>query len=150
MATLAEVLVKMRRPLEFASKNDFAALPKIEGLEKTIGALVLEGLDSERDPGRKELLREIKILFLEFDAESPSEKRRKLTAAIELLVTLEKMCGVTPPILIEEPAGAPIPMPPAEPTDPRVPLAMTPAWAVKTGEGKGDGEDEDGDGEEEP
>jgi len=86
MALTPELLEKVRHPLEHASNE--------EHLDKTIKGLVEEGLAGERDPAKKELLRELKIVFLTWDESDLAERRRKIGSALELVTALEKMAGV--------------------------------------------------------
>ncbi|HVO30536.1 MAG TPA: ATP-dependent DNA helicase RecG, partial [bacterium] len=80
-----------------------------------------EGLDVERDFARKELLRELKILFLDFEREAATERRRKVSRALDVLAALDRLAGGA------HPAGAePVRAVSAEPPEPRMPVKTPP------------------------
>ncbi len=62
MATLPEILARLRGALEDNGT----------GVDRLATTLANEGLDAERDFAKKELLREIKILFLTFGEDDES------------------------------------------------------------------------------
>ena len=86
-------LDKLRRSLEFISRNDFAKIDSISGLERSINAW-LDELEAEHP--QKSVLSILKALrwnFAGFDTSGPEEKRVRLSEALRLLKRIEGLVG---------------------------------------------------------
>jgi ATP-dependent DNA helicase RecG len=90
---LKTILDRIRKPLLFAAKDDFAHLKSLAGIEPFIRAQVeqLKGL-----VGNRRLLREFVGLFDGIDNLDATEKRSRLVRAANLLNEIEKEKETTP------------------------------------------------------
>ncbi len=73
------------RPLGFASKDGFARLKAIKGLEGLAGGLIGEALAMGPDGGVGERLRELGDVFRGFDSLSLEEKKGAVERGMEIL-----------------------------------------------------------------
>src|SRR3954463_12253385 len=134
MATLPEILARLRVPLEDLARDE-AQLASARGMDRTVATFVAEGLGVERDFARKEFLRELKILFLTFDEDSLSERKRKLARALDIVAALEKSTGGPVPVPepvrpeVTPPLGTPLPPLAEEASDLPAPWSGDPRFA---------------------
>ena len=78
-----EWFLKISRPLEFVSKNNFANLSKTKGLEKTLNFLI-----SNAPEELKEIKKELLELCTDLEKSSLEEKKEKIIKMIDLLRSL--------------------------------------------------------------
>ncbi|HEX7126447.1 MAG TPA: ATP-dependent DNA helicase RecG [Thermodesulfobacteriota bacterium] len=96
-----DVLLAIRRPLEFAARNDYANVMALRGLERTVERVIDRGLSLARDAAARERLEAIRAALAGFDGEGAEGRRARVEAARRLL---------------DAPVGAPTPQaPPAAP-----------------------------------
>lgn len=101
--TTLDILAALRKPLEFASRDGFAGLRALKGVEPLVGRLAEELAEAGTDPQKAEDLR---ALFRGFDSAADAERREAVTSALDLIA---RMGGGRPPVT-EEPS--PYPQPP--------------------------------------
>jgi ATP-dependent DNA helicase RecG len=91
---LNEIIVRLKRPIEFASKSSFAHLTNIRDLESTINLhidLAISTINHQQttsDHQAKQILMEVKENFKGFDLFAISEKKERLKRAQTLLERL--------------------------------------------------------------
>jgi len=108
MDDLKTILERIRKPLDFAGRDNFAHLKSLAAMEAFIGtqAVALKRLANERPETA-----ELEALFTGFDALSPGEKRDRIIKAKDVIDALERSLAVH-----EERKNAP-PPPSARPAD---------------------------------
>lgn len=83
---LPEILDKIRRPLNYASKDDFANLGTVKGLHETIRGIVNDAMSVvQQNPRATESLRELRLLFLGFEECAVPEQRRRILEGVKLI-----------------------------------------------------------------
>jgi ATP-dependent DNA helicase RecG len=87
MDDLKTILERIRKPLVFASKNNFAHLKSLAGVESFIRAQIEEM--KRLLPGR-DVLRDLEMLFSGFDGLSSDQKKDHLRKAAALIGSLER------------------------------------------------------------
>jgi ATP-dependent DNA helicase RecG len=88
---LVEILASIARPLDLASKDNFARLPNIKGLEGLINGLVTEAIPLSPDPSSQAKLRDLHENFVGFDQLTDGikeERVRKGQALLDIIRTL--------------------------------------------------------------
>jgi ATP-dependent DNA helicase RecG len=94
--TLKIALDRLKKPIEFASQNAFAHLPKVQGLSSFVDHQVAAALRGTDDPSLHRSLIELQRLFKDFDRLSLQHRRARLAEARDRLKTLETMSRQAP------------------------------------------------------
>ena len=89
MAEWGQIVQAMARPLSFASRNEFANLPQVKGLEKLIAGLGHQALSLKLEESQKGLIRELLEVFSGFEGSSMTEKRECVTRAMRIVEELQ-------------------------------------------------------------
>ena len=87
MADLKTILERIRKPLHFAARDDFAHLTSLTAIESFMRLQVEE---LKRIAGERKGLREMGALFSGFDALSPEEKKERILRASQLIDDIER------------------------------------------------------------
>ena len=83
-------LEKLRRPLQFASRNDFAKIDALTGLERSVSVWLRE-IEAERPPkAAATRLKKLGDAVRGFDGLDAGEKRGRIESALRLLDGIEK------------------------------------------------------------
>ncbi|MDP6619740.1 MAG: DEAD/DEAH box helicase, partial [Nitrospinota bacterium] len=83
-------LEKLRRPLQFASRNDFSKIDALTGLERSVSAWLREIEAAGTSKATATRLKELGEAVRGFDSLDSAEKRRRVEAALRLLDGIEK------------------------------------------------------------
>ncbi len=97
MDDLKAILERIRKPLAFATKDDFAHIKSLASVEPFIHVQIEE---LRRYVGDKEAMGNLEQAFTGFDALSPEEKKVRINKAVDILNTLEstgKKSSISPP-----------------------------------------------------
>ncbi|MFB0507007.1 MAG: ATP-dependent DNA helicase RecG [Thermodesulfobacteriota bacterium] len=89
MADWGHIVQAITKPLNFASKNDFANLHQIKGLEKLIEGLGNQALSLELAESQKRLIQELLEIFFGFEGSSIDEKKERITRSMRIVTQLE-------------------------------------------------------------
>ena len=73
MAEWGHIVQAIVKPLHFASKNGFANLPQVKGLERLISNLGHQALSLEPEPSQERLFHELLKVFSGFEDASLEE-----------------------------------------------------------------------------
>jgi ATP-dependent DNA helicase RecG len=100
---LPEILASIVRPLDLASKDNFARLPNIKGLEGLISSLVTEAISLSPDPSIQAKLRDLRENFVGFDQATDGLKEDRIRRGRELLAIINALLasrgkGEEPPL----------------------------------------------------
>ena len=93
MAEWGHIVQAITKPLSFASKNDFANLSHVKGLEKLIEGLGHQALSLELGQSQKRLIHELLELFSGFEGSSMEEKRERVARAMRIVTQLGRYRG---------------------------------------------------------
>ncbi len=113
MDDLKTILDRIKKPLTFAARDNFAHIKSLAAMEPFIRAQVEE---LRQISGAGDGLAEIERIFSGFDSLTPDEKRKRVLRATELLEAFE--FGTTPHVASETSA------PPASPAQHQPPVAQ--------------------------
>ena len=91
MAEWGNIVQAIKKPLGFASKNGFANLPQVKGLERLIADLGNRALSMDLSPSQKRLFRELLEVFSGFEGSPIEEKKERITQSIKIMIQLEKV-----------------------------------------------------------
>lgn len=94
MGEFDEIISSIEKPLLFASKNSFAHLPNIKGLESTIRQIISKADQASIPVHQRESVHKIADTLSGFDSMSLEEKKDKVSRAIEILLEVRSQ----PPI----------------------------------------------------
>lgn len=86
-----DALEKLRRPLEFASRNDFATIDSISGLEKSVNTWIDELEAEHQQKAIWAILEDLRRNFIGFDTWDSTKKRVRLSEALRLLKGIEEL-----------------------------------------------------------
>ncbi len=86
MKGIERIFLRLIRPLEFASRNRFANLRKIKGLEETLKA----ALDDIKGLIPEEALEELKYLIQDLETSTLEEKKQKLTKILRIAESIKE------------------------------------------------------------
>ncbi len=89
MTDWGHIVQAITKPLNFASKNDFANLPQIKGLEKLIEGLGHQALSLELAQSQKRLIQELLEIFSGFEGSSMEEKKERIGRSMRIVMQLE-------------------------------------------------------------
>ncbi|MFQ6077529.1 MAG: ATP-dependent DNA helicase RecG [Thermodesulfobacteriota bacterium] len=89
MAEWGHIVQAITKPLIFASRNGFANLPLMKGLEKLIEGLGYQALSLELAQSQKRLIRELLEIFSGFEGSSIEEKKDCIARSMKIMVQLE-------------------------------------------------------------
>jgi hypothetical protein len=89
VAEREHIVQAITKPLQFASKNGFANLPQVKGLERLISGLGNKALSLELDPSQKQLFRELLEVFTGFERASMEEKKERIARSMRIMMELE-------------------------------------------------------------
>ena len=64
---MKEILAKLQRPLELASRDDYSRVTQVKGLERLVGVVVEEALAASPPEGIRGLLEELQETFKDYD-----------------------------------------------------------------------------------
>ena len=93
MAESGNIVQAIKKPLGFASKNGFANLPHVKGLEKLIADLGNRALSMDLAPSQKRLFHELMEVFSGFEGSPTEEKKERITQSMRLMMQLEGYRG---------------------------------------------------------
>jgi hypothetical protein len=93
VAEREHIVQAITKPLQFASKNEFANLPQVKGLERLISGLGHKALSLELDPSQKQLFRELLEVFSGFERASMEEKKERVARSLRIMMEIEKVEG---------------------------------------------------------
>ena len=93
MAEWGHIIQAITKPLRFASKNGFANLPQVKGLEKLIAGLGKQALSLELDSSQKRLFHELLKVFSGFEGSSMDEKKERIARSMRIIMQLEGYRG---------------------------------------------------------
>jgi ATP-dependent DNA helicase RecG len=88
---LAEILASIARPLDLASKDNFARLPNIKGLEGLITSLVTEAIPLSLEPSIQAKLGDLHANFVGFDQVADGAKEDRIRKGRELLALINTL-----------------------------------------------------------
>jgi len=91
VAEREHIVQAITKPLQFASKNGFANLPQVKGLERLISDLGHKALSLELDPSQKQLFRELLEVFSGFERVSMEEKKERVARSMRIMMEMEKV-----------------------------------------------------------
>jgi ATP-dependent DNA helicase RecG len=86
---LTEIIESLSRPLEFASKDDFAHIESLKGLGTLVERLSDEALGMGPARGLDSAFRELKETFTGFDDLGPGEKKERVLKGIEIVKSMK-------------------------------------------------------------
>jgi ATP-dependent DNA helicase RecG len=89
MAEWGRIVQAIKKPLGFASKNGFANLPHVKGLEKLIADLGNRALSMDLAPSQKRLFHELMEVFAGFEGSPIEEKKERITQSMRIMMQLE-------------------------------------------------------------
>ena len=93
MAEWGHIVQAIKNPLSFASKNEFANLPHVKGLERLIEGLGHRALSMDLDSSQKRLIHELLGAFSGFEGSSMEEKKDRIAQSMKIMMELEKVEG---------------------------------------------------------
>ncbi|NIS62903.1 MAG: hypothetical protein GTO13_20050, partial [Proteobacteria bacterium] len=88
MAEWGHIVQAITKPLNFASKNDFANLHQIKGLEKLIEGLGRQALSLELAQSQKRLIQELLGVFSGFEGSSMEQKKERIAQSMRIVEQL--------------------------------------------------------------
>ena len=127
---LKEILDTIYKPLAFASKDSFAPLRSVKGLEKLVTGLAEEALALEFDGATELGCAELVSLFKGFDKAADDARREAVTNALVLIADLggpAAATGIEDPPPGQAPGPAPRTSSKEKPPKKTTPLATPPA-----------------------
>ncbi len=80
-----DILAAIRRPLDFAARNDYANVMALRGLERTVDRLIDRGLSLALDAGERARLEALRAVLAGFDGAPAGGRRERIEAARRLL-----------------------------------------------------------------
>lgn len=93
---MKELLAKLQRPLELASRDDYCRLNQVKGLERLVRVMVEQALAASPPMWIRTLLEELQQIFKDYDLKEPSEKKRALARGKEILGEIDEGLSLTP------------------------------------------------------
>ncbi len=98
----AAIFEVIKKPLEFASRDNYASIDKLKGMDSLLTALTVETKKLGEDGIKlgadvESVLEELSLLFFGFDSEPAKMKRSKVEQALKLLKSTVVVC--TPSVL---------------------------------------------------
>ncbi len=81
-ADLEEILETLRKPLAYASRNDFATLGKMSAFEQSIKQICTRTLNSDLPEKTRIKIENIRKSFSGFDGFSSAEKKKRISSAL--------------------------------------------------------------------
>jgi ATP-dependent DNA helicase RecG len=93
VAEWGDIVQAITKPLSFASKNDFANLPHVKGLEKLMEGLGHQALSLELAQSQKRLIRELLEVFSGFESSSIEEKKQRIARSMRIMTQLGRYRG---------------------------------------------------------
>jgi len=91
MAEWGHIVRAITKPLSFASKNGFANLPQVKGLEKLVAGLGHRALSMDLAPFQKRLINELLEVFSGFEGSPIEEKKERIARSMRIMMQLEKV-----------------------------------------------------------
>jgi ATP-dependent DNA helicase RecG len=101
---LGEIIDAVLKPLKYASKDNFHHLGTLKSLEPLVNALCLEAATLGAPPKLSEQFVELKDLFIGFDSLDLQHKTEKISAAFEIISSIENSFDKTLPTITAEEA----------------------------------------------
>ncbi|MDH4226256.1 MAG: ATP-dependent DNA helicase RecG [Deltaproteobacteria bacterium] len=89
--SISDILDTLTKPLAFASKDNFAHIHTVKGLEGLVTKVADEAIAAA--PARKKILSELKLIFAGFDSLDVELKKERVGRAIEIVGVLSKPKG---------------------------------------------------------
>ena len=86
---LHDAIQRIRKPLDYCARNDFANIERVRDLEKTVSAWVEQAHVSAHSSFHQDLLCQFRDAFQEYDGKSSPEKIQVIQTALYLLEQLE-------------------------------------------------------------
>lgn len=106
MDRLAEIITAIKRPLIFASKNQFGNLDTIKGLESHINKLAEEALTLPLEQPVKVIFQNLLIQFNQFGSWDPNLKKKRIEDTLTILSQMqETMVDSNTPVSNRVPFG---------------------------------------------
>ncbi|MBI5598554.1 MAG: ATP-dependent DNA helicase RecG [Deltaproteobacteria bacterium] len=100
--TLSNILSSLLKPLVFASKDDFAHLSTIKGLEGLVAALCMESACTDLPPEISRQIKELERIFKGFDGFVLDEKKGRIKRALEIVADIKEGVHFSPsPQMVE-------------------------------------------------
>ena len=93
---LEKFLASVRKPLEFASGNDFSNLARIPGLEKNVRDICTRALAEEIPPKARPLVSSLRESFSGFSEMGAVEKEKKISSALRTLGRIRSLADGRP------------------------------------------------------
>ena len=93
MAEWGHIVQAIKKPLSFSSKNEFANLSHVKGLERLIEGLGQRALSMDLDSSQKRLIHELLGVFSGFEGSSTEEKKDRIAQSMKIMMELEKVEG---------------------------------------------------------
>ncbi len=84
-AAMDDILLAIRRPLEFAARNDYANVMALRGLERTVERVIDRGLSLAPDAAARHRLQAIRAALSGFDSQPAEGRRARIETARKLL-----------------------------------------------------------------
>ena len=91
VAEREHIVQAITKPLQFASKSEFANLPQVKGLERLISGLGHKALSLELDPSQKQLFQEVLEVFSGFERASMEDKKERVARSLRIMREIEKV-----------------------------------------------------------
>jgi ATP-dependent DNA helicase RecG len=89
MGEWGQIVQAIMKPLSFASKNAFANLPQVKGLEKLIASLGHQALALDLPPSQKRMIHELLEIISGFEGSSMDEKKERIAQSMKIMGQLE-------------------------------------------------------------
>jgi ATP-dependent DNA helicase RecG len=90
VAERGHIVQAIAKPLQFASKNEFANLPQVKGLEKLISGLGHQALSLDLDPSQRQLFQELLEVFSGFEGSPMEEKKERIARSMRIMMQLQE------------------------------------------------------------
>jgi ATP-dependent DNA helicase RecG len=84
------IVQAIARPLQFASKGEYANLPQVKGLEKLISSLGHQALSLDLDPSQRRLFKELLEVFSGFEGSPMEEKKERIARSVRITMQLQE------------------------------------------------------------
>jgi len=88
-----QIVRAIMKPLSFASKNAFANLPQVKGLEKLIARLGHQALALDLPPTERRMIHELLEVISGFEGSSMEEKKERIAQSMKIMEQLEGYGG---------------------------------------------------------
>ena len=128
--SLENIISAMKRPLQFAAKNDYASLHTVKGLDELMPALAQKALQLAATDGMKTILTAVGNSFTEFYTLDQSRQQQAVQQALDLLDRIRETEPPPAPDMSGDSFAASLAAPAARHTDALI-LLSTPVTTIK-------------------